>query len=123
MLDFRKVFEKFEKSKEHLDLHKNDDIFILKMKSINYIYIHLNFINHQIYSDKFMKIAYVGPLDSQNEIQNHYIHNIQYNRVENPYINEVHCRLTDEDGNKIQFIDEQIMTNIILKFKKVYKET
>lgn len=92
--------------------------FSVRFQSINYICMHLNFITHQIHSDKLTKIAYVAPLDSEKKIINHHIHKIQYNRIEFPYIHEIQCKLVDEYGDEIKFVDDDILTNIILKFKK-----
>lgn len=96
-----------------------DDILTVDTEHVNYICIHLDFITNQIIGDKLLKIAFISPVISDSEICNHNITNIIYNKIEKSNIQEIHCYISDEHGEKIKFKNDEMMTNIILSIKKV----
>jgi hypothetical protein len=89
-----------------------------KMNS-NYICLHIDFISNQIMGDKSQKVIFIGALNKCDDIIfNHSITNIQMCRVEKTNIEEIHCFLTNEFGDPIKFMNDEIITNIVLKIKK-----
>lgn len=124
--------EAFEQKIKNIQT-KNDNEKSLHTKSIikevknlfpNYVCIYTDIIEPRILGGKLSRAMVMYPMRTR-ENQNEYPHNlqiknIQYCRVDKNRITDISVMLADETGAKLNFIDSDFSTMIVIHFQKSY---
>lgn len=89
---------------------------------MDFFYIHCDIIKLRLVGSKCAKVLKVFPAKSNPE-QYFRFNNIEYAPLHDDFIRRISIKITNQEGEKIKFVNSELPTMVTLHFKKiVYKE-